>query len=916
MKTRFIIDLTTGLVARSIAGLPESDELAACLTAGDTMECEVVFMAGATDVTADTLADGIAAALGVRAVPGVDPLLAMSTPIVLEGEVGTCTLDLLTSEVMALAAGLGATETKTRVWLEAVVGGLTVAQQRMTLRREVLQEGDEPPTTAEASRISATASAAAAQASANAAADSAAAAATSASAAAGSATAATAAQTAASAARDAALAAQTAAQAAQTASSASASAAAGSATAAATAQTAAETARTAAQAAQTAAETARTAAQASATAAATSATNAATSATNAAASETNAATSANGASTSATNASASATAAAASAAQAALISAGLTFISDIAGASVPATATASGYFYVINTAGTAQGKTWAVGDLAIFKGTSGQWSQIPASSALASQVTANMAATRNALAPQAALLSLGTAATNRLTWTLPASCALGTDARSFTFKIETPFAAPSATTVLFTWGDAASPTTQFIEVAFTSGDALRIRIYGATTSDYRERTFAGLISNYGANRAVVVSLAASTAGGLVACINGIAVTLTAEMTGGAAPADWQAALSSSVAAWHGGLPFKLFSWWPTNFALSSAEMLTVFLLGGGVPDAMKWGSQLNQNAFTNAYGFGAADANSITSVGGGSGAYTMTAVAGQRPGGAGNYLFRATRNNTLNGLIASNNLSTPFNVSANQAFTVKVWAKLTWAGTPFGIGHYPRFRGFNYSTPPAESSPDYALEQALSTSWTRYTFTGKFGSGGAVFVAAFGGESGGTVGDYIDYDDLEIYLRGALFFVSPQTSADGLGYQIHDVGANQVDGLMSVGTWTWTHTAPRGYVRGTLTWAGTHEGKSLLGQRAFPDGFLLGTVTLKPTASTSGSGCTLGTTNSATRWRGLTALTANTKSVAALANQLPAGTNANDADLVLDPDTANYTGSISLEVHYLVTLGT
>lgn len=162
MKTRFIIDLTTGLVSRSIAGAPESDDWAATLVAGDLMDCEVVFLANGADATTTALAGDAIATLGVRAVPGVDPLLAMSTPLALAGAVGTCTLDLHTTELMDLVNALDATKTSTKVWFEAVVGGLTVAQQRMTLRREVMAEGDEPPPTAEASRISASESAAAA----------------------------------------------------------------------------------------------------------------------------------------------------------------------------------------------------------------------------------------------------------------------------------------------------------------------------------------------------------------------------------------------------------------------------------------------------------------------------------------------------------------------------------------------------------------------------------------------------------------------------------------------------------------------------------------------------------------------------------------------------------------------------------
>jgi len=49
---------------------------------------------------------------------------------------------------------------------------------------------------------------------------------------------------------------------------------------------------------------------------------------------------------------------------------------EVAGGSVAATSTSAGDWYVINAAGTSQSITWAVGDIAIYEGTSGNWSQV------------------------------------------------------------------------------------------------------------------------------------------------------------------------------------------------------------------------------------------------------------------------------------------------------------------------------------------------------------------------------------------------------------------------------------------------------------------------------------------------------------------------------------------------------------
>lgn len=74
------------------------------------------------------------------------------------------------------------------------------------------------------------------------------------------------------------------------------------------------------------------------------------------------------------------TAAAASAVDAANALA-VTYLGGIAGASVPATATTAGDYYRITADGTAQGIDWLVGELAVYEGTSGNWTQILATQA-------------------------------------------------------------------------------------------------------------------------------------------------------------------------------------------------------------------------------------------------------------------------------------------------------------------------------------------------------------------------------------------------------------------------------------------------------------------------------------------------------------------------------------------------------
>jgi hypothetical protein len=58
------------------------------------------------------------------------------------------------------------------------------------------------------------------------------------------------------------------------------------------------------------------------------------------------------------------------------------YLGGVAGASVPATAASAGDYYLITAAGTSQGKTWAVGELALYEGTSGNWTRLAAFNAL------------------------------------------------------------------------------------------------------------------------------------------------------------------------------------------------------------------------------------------------------------------------------------------------------------------------------------------------------------------------------------------------------------------------------------------------------------------------------------------------------------------------------------------------------
>lgn len=154
-------------------------------------------------------------------------------------------------------------------------------------------------------------------------------------------------------------------------------------------------------------------------------------------------------------------------------------------------------------------------------------------------------------------------------------------------------------------------------------------------------------------------------------------------------------------------------------------------------------------------------------------------------------------------------------------------------------------------------------------------------------------------------------VLGLIF--APDQREVGIGYQWHgtsQTGATKDDLTLQNGT-LWALPSEQGsYVRATLTWAGTHEAKSLLGQVAIPPNAVITTIVTTASAGSAGAGLTVGSVTTPNLF-----VTANTyttaKKVHTLATQLPAGTATNDLSLVLDPDDQNYTGTIQVSINYI-----
>lgn len=154
---------------------------------------------------------------------------------------------------------------------------------------------------------------------------------------------------------------------------------------------------------------------------------------------------------------------------------------------------------------------------------------------------------------------------------------------------------------------------------------------------------------------------------------------------------------------------------------------------------------------------------------------------------------------------------------------------------------------------------------------------------------------------------------GAL--IAPEANAPGNGYQLRDTSGNKADITIPATGVDWLLKNESGpfQVRATLTWAGTHEAKSLLGQIALPTKAVITSIITEATVASSGSGLTVGSVTTPALWVALNTFTTARKVHTLAASGLPAGTATNDISIVLDPDTANYTGTIQVWVNYVVT---
>lgn len=470
-------------------------------------------------------------------------------------------------------------------------------------------------------------------------------------------------------------------------------------------------------------------------------------------------------------------------------------------------------------------------------------------------------AIRNALAPRGGVAFDGTTSGRGLV-TLTGQN-VGSDPFSVVLTLRVPLATSSAEQDLFNLTPLSSGIgvpEVLVSIPSSSAD---LRINFRSVSGDKRATVSSFVTNYAGK---VIQLCVTRSGTtLTVYINSVSTAFTSSTTG-ATPPDYDLSITSGFFIVGGNtgrtpLSSQVYSASLYNLALSAADVQEIYELGGGVPERFKFGSLAAKNTSS-----GTVTGGSVSSF-----ASTATTFSGT-PGASGAVVQFAG-----------------FTIAAARTYRAKFTA------TTIPDQGIPRF-GFG-NGPAAYSVTAGSNDITISTTTTHA------GSGIYFFTGS------GTATVAWDVSALSVTQLGAIFHLPLN---DGIGYRLRDTSTNKLDATMTMTGVSHVLAEPRGLIRGTLTWAGTHEGKSVLGQQALPSNAVVTYITTTATVASSGSGLTIGTTGSATRWVAANTYT-TAKKLHTLANQLPAGTTANDLDIVLDPDTSNYTGSISIEVHYVIT---
>ncbi|MBX3751394.1 MAG: hypothetical protein KF897_15050 [Opitutaceae bacterium] len=479
---------------------------------------------------------------------------------------------------------------------------------------------------------------------------------------------------------------------------------------------------------------------------------------------------------------------------------------------------------------------------------------------------------------------------------------------TFLFEFEVPTSTPTTDHVLCAFAPAAATSpSQYgnsLTISFQT-DGLRIRQNGASASDYRMFRHGTFLSTYAGRRVkgVVAFESADTTTNPKVYLNGVDASASfAVVTGGTVPNWIPSALGTTYFLSGYNLPACRFVPHAPELGAWTATQALEWTQTGRKPASSETGTGSAVATYTSDFSAGLA---SWSADGGGLGAnVTNTGNIDTDADGAGippsDNWQKSLRSSTTGAIGFFGPSAT--NLSPGRKYRITASVFIPTGSTITGVVLY----GYNGS---ATSTYSTVLVTAGSVNIVAWEVVPTLTE--TPWIRPSASVAAGTAA-YLK--DFKIYSAGPLAKWEIQPVDISLGGVARDAGANNIPLVLVPGITPIT-TSNRGTISATLTWSGTHEAKSIIGQAALPSNARVDYITSKATAASTGSGMTVGSVTTPALL-----VAANTYTTAkkdhTLAARLPAGTASNDLNLVVDPDTNNYTGSITVTIGYTTTIST
>ncbi len=421
----------------------------------------------------------------------------------------------------------------------------------------------------------------------------------------------------------------------------------------------------------------------------------------------------------------------------------------------------------------------------------------------------------------------------------------------------------------------------------SSNGRIRVHAFGGTYSDFRYREFNLAAFVGGVADVVIVTQGASVP---LVYVNGLVFgpTSGSDVTGGSAPA-WS---TLETLAFSEFLEVGMDNWAASifehgNVALTAAEVLTLHRFG--------WAALPK---YVHAAGAGVALISPDTLNGGfetaGGGGNTFSSWSEFTSGTS------SINDETSVVHSGSNALRLDLDGAASNAAVAQ---GIFTAGNRYRVAFWARNAGGSARVQVYSNSTVYS--SVLTTDYAKHSFDFT----PTISSIQFGRFAGFGQNDSIYIDDITVTPIGV---AGSWDFSAGAGYQQRDLSGGKRPMTLTTTGVQRLRPDRQGSVTGSLTWADTHEAKSLLGQKALPSNAIIDAITFVATAGSTGDGITIGTTTDPDQFVTVNTYTTTAENFAGsqLTSPFPGGTATNDLTIVVDPDTANYTGSITTTVTY------